>query len=62
MLRILSALMRDERGATMTEYAIILTLLSAASAALLFAISESLNNQYNSMTSSMQGYQAKGPP
>ena len=61
-MQLLRDLIEDQSGATMTEYAIILTLLSAASTALLVAISQNLNAQYNGMTTSMQGYQSQGPP
>lgn len=53
----LYAMLRDERGATMTEYAIILSLLSLAMTVLFVAIATSLNGQYGSMTSNMQTYQ-----
>lgn len=53
----LYAMLRDERGATMTEYAIILSLLSLAMTVLFVAIATSLNEQYGSMTSNMQTYQ-----
>lgn len=56
----------DESGSAMTEYAIILTLLSAAATAVLVAISVSANSSINNVSTNMQGYQlgnsGTGPP
>jgi Flp pilus assembly pilin Flp len=59
-------LLRDESGSAMTEYAIILTLLSAAATAVLVTISQTTNTQINSVSTNMQAYQlgtgGSGPP
>ncbi len=56
----------DESGSAMTEYAIILTLLSAAATAALVAIATSANGSLSNVSSNMQGYQlgssGTGPP
>ena len=62
MFRVFSALMRDESGVTMTEYAIILTLLSAASTAALVAIAQSANGSLAQTSGGMQTYQLNSPP
>jgi len=59
-------LLRDETGSAMTEYAIILTLLSAAATAAFVAISISANTSINNVSTGMQGYElgssGTGPP
>lgn len=56
----------DETGSAMTEYAIILTLLSAAATAALVAIAVSANGSLNNVSQNMQNYQlgntGTGPP
>lgn len=56
----------DETGSAITEYAIILTLLSAAATAALVAIAVSANGSLNNVSQNMQNYQlgntGTGPP
>ena len=60
------AMLFDESGSAMTEYAIILTLLSAAATAALVAIATSANGSLNNVSTNMQNYQlgasGTGPP
>lgn len=60
------SLLHDETGSAMTEYAIILTLLSAAATAALVAIATSANTSINNVSTHMQGYEmgtsGTGPP
>lgn len=60
------SMLRDESGTAMTEYAIILTLLSAAATAVLVAISHSANSSINNVSTNMQNYElgasGTGPP
>ena len=55
-------LLRDESGSAMTEYAIILSLLSFAAMAALIATSTSANTSINGVSQHMQSYQLNGPP
>jgi Flp pilus assembly pilin Flp len=55
-------LLRDEGGSAMTEYAVILSLLSCAATAALIATSQSANSSINGISSQMQSYQLNGPP
>jgi Flp pilus assembly pilin Flp len=59
-------LLKDETGSAMTEYAIILTLLSAVATAALVAISSTANTSINGVSSNMQDYElgttGVGPP
>jgi Flp pilus assembly pilin Flp len=59
---VLRALMRDESGSAMTEYAIIVALFSAGAAAMLIAIASSSSNAYNGMTGQLQGFELGAPP
>lgn|GEM_PF-2701712 len=55
-------LLRDECGASMTEYALLLSLLSGAAMAVLIAISRSGNTALVNDASSMQSFQMGPPP
>ncbi len=55
-------LISDQSGASMTEYALILSLLSAAAMAMLIAISKSASASLTTTTSNMQSYQMGPPP
>lgn len=61
-MRTIVDLLCDESGSAMTEYAIILTLLSAGATAALLAISKTANGSINSVSTNMQAYQLGGPP
>jgi Flp pilus assembly pilin Flp len=52
----------DESGTAMTEYAIILTLLSVAATAALVTISNELNGSINEVSTNMQTYELTTPP
>ena len=58
----LARMLRDENGSAMTEYAIILSLLSFAAMAALIATSTSANTSINGVSQQMQSYQLNGPP
>ena len=62
----LAGLFHDECGSAMTEYAIILSLLSAAATAALVAIANTANGSLTGVSTAMQGYQlgssGTGPP
>ena len=62
----LVGLLQDETGSAMTEYAIILTLLSAAATGVLVAIAHTANTSINNVSQSMQNYElgstGTGPP
>lgn len=58
----LTRVLLDEGGSAMTEYAIILSLLSIAAMAALIAISTSANTSINGVSQQMQIYQLGGPP
>lgn len=59
-------LLCDESGSAMTEYAIILTLLSAGATGTLLMIAGTLNGSINGVSTQMQNYQlgagGTGPP
>ncbi|HEV3154403.1 MAG TPA: hypothetical protein VGZ02_11410 [Candidatus Baltobacteraceae bacterium] len=62
----LVGLLQDETGSAMTEYAIILTLLSAGATAVLVVIAHTANTSINHVSQSMQNYElgssGTGPP
>ena len=61
-MNVLLCILRDENGSAMTEYAVILTLLSIAATAALYAIANSSNTSINSASTGMQNYQLNSPP
>jgi Flp pilus assembly pilin Flp len=56
------AMLKDDRGATMTEYAIIVSLLTAATMGVLIGISNTANSSLSNVANATQNYQVSTPP
>jgi len=61
-LRNLGAMLRDESGAALTEYGLVVALLSAGAMAVLLLVAASANGAYNNITQNMQAFQTATPP
>jgi Flp pilus assembly pilin Flp len=62
MIRVLQQLLRDETGAAMTEYALVLALLSGPAMAVLIAIMGSANTALLNDATKMTAFQTATPP
>jgi len=61
-MNVVRRLLIDDSGASMTEYAVIISLLSVGAMAMLIAIAYSSSNSLSTTTGNIQGYQAASPP
>ena len=62
MLSSLRRLLQDDSGAVLTEYGLVLALLSGAAMVGTIAIAVSANAEYTNMANSMQSFQLGTPP
>jgi Flp pilus assembly pilin Flp len=62
MMRVLQRLLQDETGAAMTEYALVLALLSGPAMVMLMAISTSANTALLKASTEMTKFQTQAPP
>ncbi|HLI97182.1 MAG TPA: hypothetical protein VKT72_14025 [Candidatus Baltobacteraceae bacterium] len=62
MIRVLRRLLQDESGAAMTEYALVLSLLSFPAMLALMALADGSNTALINNANQMTGFQTGAPP
>jgi pilus assembly protein Flp/PilA len=55
MMKMLTAFFRDESGATMVEYAILVALISIAAIVIIYTLGQQINNTFNQVMKCIVG-------
>jgi pilus assembly protein Flp/PilA len=55
MMRLISSFFKDESGATMVEYAILVALISIAAILIIYTLGQQINNTFNTVMKCIVG-------